>query len=560
MSFLKSKYQAIFLLSLVILTCGLITLPKALGQVIPVNSLNNLLNPVDDSVIVQRTVRLDGQELFQITAPRVSEDESRHPPINRRVGKIENRLAFVVNSDFDINSLQIFYQIKNSLPVIYAAWEGRERPYELMTVTPLDAEINGIDSETHVIELIPIIHDGIIQARLERKPEFLQRQFGIAFLLLLGMILITGLVSWREGQLKNQWEILSENAPSKPLNSHENEHTKAFISYQDYQKKLDFNKLQRQAAQIFKLIIGYTVSFIILGLFPQTRAIQLILSAMNSLLIITIIFYICNRLTLIFIDQFITALEDSSFLVANPDVSRRRTLRAYTLTRAFKSIAVVVWLTIWIVTILTILQVNSASILAAGSLIGLALSIIFNDLIRDIINGIFILIDDQFAVGDFIAVGELSGKVENINLRITQLRSTNGNLITLPNRIITSIQNFSNGWSQVDLTLNVDYNTDVDQAIQVVDEVAQTMNQDPVWSFYILEPPRVLGVDQLHHSGIGIRIFIKTKPLEQWPVAREYRRRLKIAFDEHNISIGIPQQSIQFPDSHRINGATSEKH
>ncbi|MGL6137917.1 MAG: mechanosensitive ion channel family protein [Planktothrix sp.] len=557
MRFLKSKYQAIFLLSLIILTCGLITLPKASGQVIPVNSLNNLLNPVDDSVIVQRTVRLDGQELFQITAPRVSEDESRHPPISRRVGKIENRLSFVVNSDFDINSLQIFYKIKNNLPVIYAAWEGRERPYELMTVTPLDAEINGIDSETHVMELIPIIHEGIIQAKSERKPEFLQRQLGIAFVLLLGMSLITGLVCWRENQLKNQWKILSENAPSQPLNTQANEQTKAFISYQ---KKIDFNKLQRQAAQIFKLIIGYTVFFVILGLFPQTRSIQLILSAMNSLLIITIIFYICNRLTLIFVDQFITALEDSSFLVANPDVSRRRTLRAYTLTRAFKSIAVVVWLTIWIITILTILQVNSASILAAGSLIGLALSIIFNDLIRDIINGIFILIDDQFAVGDFIAVGELSGKVENINLRITQLRSTNGNLITLPNRIITSIQNFSNGWSQVDLTLNVDYNTDVDQALQVVDQVAQTMNQDPIWSFYILEPPRVLGVDQLDHSGIGIRIFIKTKPLEQWPVAREYRRRLKIAFDQHNISIGIPQQSIQFTDSHRINGATSEKH
>lgn len=557
MRFLKSKYQAIFLLSLMILTCGLITLPKALGQVIPVNSLNNLLNSVDDSVIVQRTVRLDGQELFQITAPRVSEDETRHPPINRRVGKIENRLSFVVNSDFDINSLQIFYKIKNSLPVIYAVWEGRERPYELMTVTPLDAEINGIDSETHVMELIPIIHEAIIQAKLERKPEFLQRQLGIAFVLLLGMSLITGLVCWREYQLKNQWKILSENAPSKPSNPHIDEHTKVFINYQ---KKIDFNKLQRQAAQIFKLIIGYTVFFVILGLFPQTRSFQLILSAMNSLLIITIIFYICNRLTLIFIDQFITALEDSSFLVANPDVSRRKTLRAYTLTRAFKSIAVVVWLTIWIITILTILQVNSASILAAGSLIGLALSIIFNDLIRDIINGIFILIDDQFAVGDFIAVGELSGKVENINLRITQLRSTNGNLITLPNRIITSIQNFSNGWSQVDLTLNVDYNTDVDQALQVIDEVAQTMNQDPVWSFYILEPPRVLGVDQLDHSGIGIRIFIKTKPLEQWPVAREYRRRLKIAFDQHDISIGIPQQSIQFTDSHRINGATSEKH
>jgi small conductance mechanosensitive channel len=240
-----------------------------------------------------------------------------------------------------------------------------------------------------------------------------------------------------------------------------------------------------------------------------------------------------------------TALEDSSFLIVNPDVSRRKSLRAYTLAQTLKSIAIAVWLIIWVITILAVLKVNSASILAAGGLISLALSIMFNDLIKDIIAGIFILIDDQFAVGDVIAIGQLTGKVENMNLRMTQLRNTNGNLITVPNRIITSVENLSNGWSQVDLTLNVDYHTDVDQAIQVINEVAQTMKEDPNWSVYILEPPMVLGVDELNHTGIGIRIFIKTQPLQQWPVAREYRRRLKIAFDQHKISIGIPQQNIQ---------------
>lgn len=559
MRFFKSKYPGIFLISLMLITLSLITIPKAWGQVPNANSLNNFLGPGDDSAFVEGTVRLDGQELFQISAPRVSNDDNGNPAINRRIRKIENRLLFIVNSQFDWNSLQVFYQIKNNLPVIYASWKGRERPYELMTVTSLDAEIDGVDSESHAMELIPIIKEGILQAKSERQPDFLNQKFAIAFSLFLGISMAIALISYRQKQLKKKWEILSENIPSHPLNHDKPKPITDVNSEQSNQefieikKQINWNTFQRQVLEILKIIIVYTAFFIILGLFPQTRYYQLILRAINILLMITIFIYLSNRLTLLFIDRFMIALEDSSFFSVNPNVYRRSSLRAYTLAQTLKSIAIVVWLIIWMITILAVLKVNSASILAAGGLISLALSIMFNDLIKDIIAGVFILIDDQFAVGDVITIGQLSGKVENMNLRITQLRNTNGNLITVPNRIITSVENLSNGWSQIDLTLRVDYHTDVDHAIQVINEVAQTLKQDPDWSFYILEPPTVLGVDELNHTGMGIRIFIKTQPLQQWPVAREYRRRLKIAFDQHQISIGIPQQNIQLTNSHRIN-------
>ncbi len=551
MRFLKSKYKGIVLIILMIMTLSLITIPNAWGQVPNTSSLNNFFSPGDDSAFVQETVRLDGQELFQISAPRVSNDDQGNPAIHRRIKKIQNRLSFIVNSQFDLNSLEVFYQVKNNLPVIYASWKGREKPYEIMTVTSLDAEIDGVDPEGHAMELIPIIKEGIIQAKSERQPELLKRQFAIAFFILLVTSITTTLVSYRQKQLKKQWEILSEKILPHPLKHDKNkgvtdvESAQKNPEYIKIKKQINWNTFQRQSLQILQILIIYIACFIVLGLFPQTRFYQLILNAINILLIITIFIYLSNRLTLLFIDRFMTALEDSSFLIVNPDVSRRKSLRAYTLAQTLKSIAIAVWLIIWVITILAVLKVNSASILAAGGLISLALSIMFNDLIKDIIAGIFILIDDQFAVGDVIAIGQLTGKVENMNLRMTQLRNTNGNLITVPNRIITSVENLSNGWSQVDLTLNVDYHTDVDQAIQVINEVAQTMKEDPNWSVYILEPPTVLGVDELNHTGIGIRIFIKTQPLQQWPVAREYRRRLKIAFDQHKISIGIPQQNIQ---------------
>jgi small conductance mechanosensitive channel len=210
-----------------------------------------------------------------------------------------------------------------------------------------------------------------------------------------------------------------------------------------------------------------------------------------------------------------------------------------------KSIGVLFWGSIGVMAAISTLgiEVNPALLTLAG-IIGVGISLASQNLIKDVINGFLILLEDQYGVGDVVAIGEVSGFVENMNLRITQLRNAEGHLITIPNSSISVVQNLSKEWSRVDLSINVAYDANLDQALKVTEQVAQEMSRDPDWQSLILETPQLLGVENLDYSGATIRLWIKTQPLKQWEVAREYRRRLKLAFDQAGISIGIPQQSL----------------
>ena len=190
------------------------------------------------------------------------------------------------------------------------------------------------------------------------------------------------------------------------------------------------------------------------------------------------------------------------------------------------------------------LGIDIAPILAGAGILGLGISFGAQSLVKDIINGVFILIEDQFGVGDVIDAGGFIGAVEELNLRTTQIRSADGELITIPNSFITVVKNKSSNWSRVNLGIDVAYGTDIDRAIAIIAEVANEMSLELPWKLLILEPPMVLGVDNFGADGITIRVWIKTKPSEHMSVGREYRRRLKITFDREGIQIPFPQRSI----------------
>lgn len=170
-----------------------------------------------------------------------------------------------------------------------------------------------------------------------------------------------------------------------------------------------------------------------------------------------------------------------------------------------------------------------------------ALSLASQNLIRDLINGLLILTEDQLAVGDVVIIGEHAGLVERMTLRVTQLRNLDGELISIPNGIIGVIKNLTSSWSRVNYTIQVAVSEDIDRAMNVISNVANELFADPDWSDRILEAPELLGVDEIDHQGVLIRILIKTKPFEQWPVGREFRRRLKMALDHTGISVGAPR-------------------
>lgn len=153
-----------------------------------------------------------------------------------------------------------------------------------------------------------------------------------------------------------------------------------------------------------------------------------------------------------------------------------------------------------------------------------------------------IIFEDQYSVGDIIELNGTTGFVENMSLRVTQLRSDGGRLSTVPHSQIATVHNLTKDWSRIDFRIEVAYEADVTDAMHIMKDVAEAMHQDAQWHDDILEPTVLIGVEKLNHTGSQILMWMKTKRLRQWDVEREYRRRLKQTFDQKGIQIGKPQQ------------------
>lgn len=191
--------------------------------------------------------------------------------------------------------------------------------------------------------------------------------------------------------------------------------------------------------------------------------------------------------------------------------------------------------------VLAELGVDLAPLLAGAGVAGLAIGFGAQSLVKDCFTGVFILLEDQYAVGDIIDVGEATGVVENVSLRVTRLRSVDGVVWHVPNGEITRVGNMSQHWSRSLLDIEVAYDTDLKRAKALIAEVAGAYAETDE---EVLEEPDVWGVEALGASGIVIRLVVKTKPSAQWRVSRELRERVKERFDAEGIEIPFPTQTL----------------
>jgi small-conductance mechanosensitive channel len=183
-----------------------------------------------------------------------------------------------------------------------------------------------------------------------------------------------------------------------------------------------------------------------------------------------------------------------------------------------------------------------APIVGAAGLASLGIGIGAQGLVRDVINGFFIVFEDQYVVGDQIRVGETIGRVEYLTLRRTVLRTPQGAIVTIPNGQIQQVANLSRDWSQLFLTVNVAPDAALDKALSVLEQVAVEFRADEVWSAALIDGPRVLGVDAFGPAGTALLLQVRTAPLRQDDVARELRRRIRARFDEEKIPVATEQK------------------
>ncbi|MEA2003314.1 MAG: mechanosensitive ion channel family protein [Actinomycetota bacterium] len=218
--------------------------------------------------------------------------------------------------------------------------------------------------------------------------------------------------------------------------------------------------------------------------------------------------------------------------------------RAKTLGSVLRSTSTAVIYTTAIVMSLGEFDVNLGPLIAGAGIAGIALGFGAQSIVRDFLAGFFMLVEDQYAVGDVIDVGEASGVVEAISLRTTQLRDVNGTLWYFPNGEIRRVANNSQQWARALLDIEVAYDTDIAHASQIIKEVADSIWREHLPNATIIEEPEIWGVENLGESAIAIRLVAKTEPGEQFAAGREIRRRLVAAFDREGIEIPFPQRVV----------------
>lgn len=258
------------------------------------------------------------------------------------------------------------------------------------------------------------------------------------------------------------------------------------------------------------------------------------IEATISIVVVVFVAIIVLRLLRTFVQRVIERVQSST-----DQTPRELQQKAQTLANVIESAGRFVVLIIAGMMVLSNLGFEIGPLIASAGIAGLAVGLGAQSLIKDTINGFFILMENQFAVGDVIVIGASSGTVEEITLRRTVLRAVNGAQVIIPNGEIRMVENQSKGWSRAVIDIETATNVDDARVLVLLHELLDTIQSDPLIGSKILEPPQVLGISAISVTGVTFRVLVKTEPLQQWMVERELRLRIRQTFIEHGIAMPV---------------------
>jgi len=213
--------------------------------------------------------------------------------------------------------------------------------------------------------------------------------------------------------------------------------------------------------------------------------------------------------------------------------------RANTLGQILKKLVKSILYFIWIIISFEMFNINTASILATAGIGGLAIGFGAQSLVKDIITGFFILLEDQYAVGDYVKISDYEGTVEELGLRVTKLRDFSGELHIIPNSSIQVVTNRNRGAMRALVEISISYEENIDKVLKVLERVCEDIKASNV---NVVDGPTILGVTKFADYNVKLTIVAKTKAMEQWSVERDIRKRVKEAFDKENIEIPYPKR------------------
>ena len=501
----------------------------------------------------------------------------------------EDAIARLLNRDTAEapRSAQVVISTLKTLPVIQISNSANSRALTIITVTQEDTEFYSETPEQLAAQWQETLQAEVSQIEAIYSPQSFRQRIQQTLGTVLGIFLFTGVLGflrWRLGkrqralQSKHKAEVEAAAANQSALDQQKIESAPADVPTQNesqvestspakqpapehfahaltqhlegqlsLSRRLDIYKFSRWLL-LWAIVVWY------LGVYLSTTQLPIlmrwstsVLTQPLSLIMIWFIVSLVIRVSNFLIQRSLNAWQQNAYLSFGD--ARRKAVRSQTIAGALQGLATCVLILLGILLTLIEFGLPASSIFAGSALLGLALSFGAQNLVKDLVNGCLILLEDQFAVGDFIVADGDEGLVEKLNLRLTQLRNADGELISIPNSSISRVKNQTSSWARVNLGIDVAYSTDLDEAIALIEETATQMSQEAKWQSLILEPPQVLGVDTFGENSITLRLWMRTDPLQKLPVGRELRHRLKKAFDKAGISMPFPQRSVWFKNT-----------
>ncbi len=486
-------------------------------------------------------IAIDGQSTsILITAIRTpTEAESLDlRPVERRARSIEADIETILDLGFDPDSFTITIDQIANQPVLIAADDVELSPRVVLTVTDTDARLARQPADQLAQDWQKDLQTSFTTAYEARKPEAQNRRRWIA----IGAGLITiaiGIGLYNLSKVFDHYEDRLKKAPACPLPGQMEEAT----LHASPKQRRQLYRLLSNLVTIAEAVVWLGGAVTILSQFAATRQIAgWLLGFPLQLALIILGVRLMNRIADMFISRSLEVWADRQALTDN--ASKRASQRIPTLSTALSGLVRLLTAIIGLVVFLSLQPFSPGSVLAGAGVFGAALAVVFQNLIKDFTTGVLILWEDQFAVGDVIDVGITFGFVEEVGLRVTKIRGDGGRLSVIPNNQIAYVHNLTKDWSRVDFRVRIDREHDPAKAMQLMREVSAAMQADPDWRDRVLDPVVLIGVEKLDDRGVEILQWIQTIPLSQWDVEREYRRRLKFAFERVGITIALPQTQI----------------
>jgi len=241
----------------------------------------------------------------------------------------------------------------------------------------------------------------------------------------------------------------------------------------------------------------------------------------------------------------------------DPTTENDRERRAKTLAHIFNLMVKTVVTVFGAISILKEVGFDIGPVLAGAGIIGLAVGFGSQSLVKDIVSGFFLIMENQIRVGDVVRICDISGVVEKITLRIVVLRDMEAVVHVIPNGEIKTLSNLTYGWSRAVVNVNVGYSENVDRITDLLKDLSAKMAMEEKYKNIVKEEPTVLSVDSLNESSVNFKVLFKTEPLMQWEIGREFRRRVKNEFDRLGLEIPYPQRTITIRQDHQMGDSQS---